>query len=84
MSDVIRQDICSRVDGSTNFDRYRAGTATALRRQAMNDSTKLRTVCAGLLIIAGLLAVIFVVTAGPMPASRGAASMTQTEAPQTW
>jgi hypothetical protein len=83
MSNVISQDICRRVDGSTNFDRYRAG-ATALRRQAMRDGRRLRTACAGLLTIVGVLAMVLVIAAGPMPASRGIASMAQTEAPQTW
>jgi hypothetical protein len=82
MSKLIIQDNCAN-DSAVDFGRYRMG-ATALRRQAMQDGKRLRTACAGLLTIACAFALVLVVMAAPSPASRGLASMAQTEAPQIW
>jgi hypothetical protein len=83
MTNVISHDSQLPAGGSIEFDRHRAG-ATALRRRAMRDGKTLRTACAGLLTAIGAFAIVVVIAAAPTPASRGVASMAQTEAPQVW
>lgn len=83
MTTKITTNIGRDADGSIHLDDYCAG-ATALRRQAIRDGKTLRTACAGLLTLVGALAVVVLIAAAPTPASRGFASVTQTQTPQTW
>ena len=83
MTSAINRHIRRHPDGSIDFDVYRTG-AIALRRKAMRDGKTLRNACAGLLTLASALAVVLLIAAAPMPASRGLPSMAQTEAPHIW
>jgi hypothetical protein len=78
MTDLITHH--PRHAGDRALDSYRTG----LRRLAMRDSRTLRAVRAGVLTLAGVLGLVFLAATAPTPASRGVASMAQTEAPQTW
>lgn len=67
-------------DGAIDLDFYRAG-ATALRRQAMQDSARLRAGCAGMLGLVATLAVTVVTMAQPMQAPGGSVAVAQTDVP---
>jgi hypothetical protein len=80
---TVHRDLRRLPGGSVDLDHYRAA-ATALRRHAMRDARTLRAVCRGLLALAGVLVVAFLVASGPSPASRGPAAVAQSASPQVW
>jgi hypothetical protein len=83
MTSTISHNARRHADGTIDLDFYRAG-ATALRRRSMHDGKTLRAAGAGVLALAGAVALVILVAAGPMPASRGIASVAQTETAQIW
>jgi hypothetical protein len=81
MTDLITRS--ERRAGARDFESYRT-SATALRRLAMRDGKTLRAIRAGVLTLAGVLGLIFLIATSPTPATRGFASVTSPGAAQMW
>jgi hypothetical protein len=76
---AFSQDVRRHTDGSIDFDFYRT-RAIALRGEAMRNVGTLRSACAGILAMLGLLAVFFHVAAAPTGAPNGLAAVAQANA----
>jgi hypothetical protein len=71
-------DIRRHPDGAIDLDFYRAG-ATALYRQAMQDSARSRAGCAAMLGMAAALAVTVMTVTQPMQAPGGPVAVAQAD-----
>jgi hypothetical protein len=76
------QDIRRHPDGAIDLDFYRVG-ATALRRAALRDASKLRKATAGALALIGMLAIAAVTASPPMRTMGDQMTAAVSNSPQT-